>query len=77
MWWEDLPIGVQIAVTAPVLVAVMWGLHRWVFDLSAGRSATYAGFWGFLATFAVVGATRAERARRRAAASRARPTEPE
>lgn len=66
VWWEELPIGVQILVTIPVAVAVMWALHRFVFDLAAGRSLTYAGFWGLLATFAVVGATRAERARRRA-----------
>jgi hypothetical protein len=65
--WEDLPIGVQIAVVLPAAILGLWALHVWVLGQPTGRGFGYALFWGLLATFAIVGATRAERARRRAA----------
>lgn len=64
--WEDLPIGVQIAVVLPTAVLGLWAVHVWFLGQPLGRGFTYGGFWGLLATFAIVGSTRAERARRRA-----------
>ncbi|MCB0871903.1 MAG: hypothetical protein KDC36_00840 [Thermoleophilia bacterium] len=65
VWWEELPIGVQIIFTLPLAVGLFWALHRYGFNLPTGRSFTYAGFWGLVATFVIVGSTRAERAKRR------------
>jgi uncharacterized membrane protein YecN with MAPEG domain len=70
VWWEDLPIGVQIAVVLPLAVAAVWAAHVWLVGLTFGRAFTYAGFWGLFATFAIVGSTRVERARRRARQSK-------
>ena len=66
VWWEDLPIGVQIAVVQPLALAATWAAHMFLVGLTPGRSFTYAGFWGLLVTFLIVGSTRMERARRRA-----------
>lgn len=65
--WEDLPIGVQIAVVLPVAILGLWAVHVWFLGQPNGRGFGYALFWGLIATFAIVGSTRAERARRRAA----------
>jgi len=45
VWWEDLPIGVQIAVVLPVAVTAIWAAHVWLVGLTFGRAFTYAGFW--------------------------------
>ena len=66
VWWEDLSIIVQIAVVAPISIIGISLLHIWLFvpNISIGRAIGYGIFWGAMLTFALVGATRAERARR-------------
>ncbi len=66
MWWEDLSIFVQVAVVAPIAIIGISLLHIWLFvpNISIGRAIGYGIFWGAMLTFALVGATRAERARR-------------
>jgi hypothetical protein len=66
VWWEDLSVLVQIAVVAPIAIIGISLLHIWLFvpNISIGRAISYGIFWGAMLTFAVVGATRAERARR-------------
>lgn len=76
MWWEELSIFVQIAVIGPIAIVGISLLHIWLFvpNISVGRAIGYGIFWGAMLTFALVGATRAERARRlhaQAAAERA------
>ena len=77
VWWEELSVVVQIAVVAPISIIGMSLIHIWLFvpNISTGRAIAYGIFWGGMITFALVGATRAERARRlhqQAAAQRAR-----
>lgn len=62
--WEDLNPGVQIALVAPVAVLLLWGLHVGLLNQPVWRGLAYGIFWGLLVTGAVVGASRAERARR-------------
>lgn len=64
--WEDLPIGVQIAAVMPTAILGLWGVHVWFLGQPNGRGFGYGLFWGLIVTFAIVGSTRAERARRRA-----------
>jgi hypothetical protein len=66
VWWEDLSVIVQIAVVAPIAIIGISLLHIWLFvpNISVGRAIGYGVFWGAMLTFALVGATRAERARR-------------
>ncbi len=64
--WEDLHIGAQIAIVAPVAVLLLWAAHVFLLNQPVWRGLTYGVFWGILATAAVVGATRSERARREA-----------
>jgi hypothetical protein len=64
--WEDLHIGVQIAVVAPLAILVLWAAHVYLLNQPVWRGLTYGVFWGILVTAAVVGATRSERARREA-----------
>lgn len=64
--WEDLHVGVQIAVVAPLAVLLLWGAHVFLLNQPVWRGLTYGVFWGVLATAAIVGATRSERARREA-----------
>jgi hypothetical protein len=66
VWWEDLSVVVQIAVVAPICIIGMSLIHIWLFvpNISVGRAIGYGFFWGGMLTFALVGATRAERARR-------------
>jgi hypothetical protein len=69
VWWEELSIVLQIAVVAPIsIIAISW-IHILLFvpNISVERAIGYGFFWGAMVTFAVVGATRAERARRLAA----------
>lgn len=63
-WWEELHILVQIAVVAPVAVAMLWAAHVYLMNQPLGRGLVYGVFWGLLATAAIVGASRSERARR-------------
>lgn len=77
VWWEELSVIVQIAVVAPICIIGMSLIHIWLFvpNISTGRAIGYGIFWGAMITFALVGATRAERARRlhtQAAAEKAR-----
>lgn len=44
--WEDLPIGVQIAVVLPTAVLGLWAAHVWLLGQPLGRGFTYGGFWG-------------------------------
>jgi hypothetical protein len=62
--WEALHIATQIAIVGPVAVLVLWGLHVVFLNQPVGRGLLYGIFWGVLATGIVVGASRAERARR-------------
>jgi hypothetical protein len=76
VWWEELSIVVQIAVVAPIAIIGISLLHIWLFvpNISVERAVGYGIFWGAMLTFALIGATRAERARRlhaQAAAERA------
>ena len=64
--WERLRLGVQIAVVLPVSVVVLYVAHVTVLNQPQDRAILYGVFWGLLATFAIVAATRAERARREA-----------
>lgn len=75
LWWERLPIAVQAGVVAPLSVAAMWALHVTLLGQPPGRGFGYGLFWGVIVAFVVVGATRAERAKREA--RRDRPAEPE
>jgi len=63
--WEQLPGQVQVFVTYPVMVALLFPFHVIVFDLAWVRSLFYALFWGIPATAIVFIATRAEAAKRR------------
>jgi hypothetical protein len=62
--WEALPGQVQVFVTYPVMVALLFPFHVIVFDLAWVRSLFYALFWGIPATAIVYIATRAEAAKR-------------
>jgi hypothetical protein len=62
--WEDLPPGVQVAVVGPVAWILLFVIHLTLLNQPVGRAVGYAFFWGILATGAIVGATRSERARR-------------
>ncbi|MFN8124451.1 MAG: hypothetical protein U0237_18735 [Thermoleophilia bacterium] len=64
--WEDLPIGVQIAVVLPSAILGLWAVHVWMLGQPTGRGFGYGLFWGLIVGFVIVGSTRAERARRRA-----------
>lgn len=63
--WEELPIPAQLAGAGIPLIVLVFVLHVAFFpNLSTGLALSYGVFWGSLATGAVVGATRSERARR-------------
>jgi hypothetical protein len=62
--WEELHPGVQIAIVAPLAILLLWGIHVGMLNQPVGRGLAYGIFWGLLVTAAVVGASRAERARR-------------
>lgn len=67
MRWEELHIGVQIVVTFVVSVLILWVLHIGLLNQPNGRGFLYGLFWAVPLTVIVVGATRAERAKRRRA----------
>ena len=62
--WEDLHILVQIAVVAPITIALLWAIHVTMLNQPMWRGLSYGIFWGALATGAIVGASRSEKARR-------------
>ncbi len=62
--WEDLPVGVQVGIVAPVSLVLLFIVHVTLLNQPVGRAVGYAFFWGALATGAIVGATRSERAKR-------------
>jgi hypothetical protein len=62
--WEALHILVQVAVVLPVAVLVLWAAHVSLLNQPLGRGLAYGVFWGVLATGAIVGASRSEKARR-------------
>ncbi|HEX2504130.1 MAG TPA: hypothetical protein VHK00_09305 [Miltoncostaeaceae bacterium] len=64
--WEDLHVGAQIAIVAPLAILLLWAVHVFLLNQPVWRGLTYGVFWGILATAAIVGATRSERARREA-----------
>ncbi len=63
-WWEDLHVVAQVAVVLPVTVLVLWVAHIFLLAQPVGRALGYGVFWGVLATAAIVGASRSEKARR-------------
>ena len=63
-WWEDLHIVAQVAVVLPLSVVVLWLAHVLLLNQPVGRGLAYGVFWGGLATAAIVGASRSEKARR-------------
>jgi hypothetical protein len=64
--WERLHPAVQIAIVGPISVALLWVIHVGPLNQPAGRGFGYAVFWGVIVTGLVVGASRAEHARREA-----------
>jgi hypothetical protein len=62
--WEGLPGQVQVGVTFPIMVVVLFVIHLVAFNLSATRSLFYAVFWAIPATAIVYIATRTEAAKR-------------
>lgn len=62
--WEELHIGVQIAVSFVLSVLILWVLHIGLLNQPNGRGFLYGLFWAVPLTVIVVGATRAERAKR-------------
>lgn len=64
--WEDLHVGVQVAIVAPLAILLLWAAHVLLLNQPVWRGLSYGVFWGLLATAAIVGASRSERARREA-----------
>jgi hypothetical protein len=62
--WEELHVGVQVAIVAPVAILLLWAAHVFLLNQPVWRGLGYGVFWGLLATAAIVGASRSERARR-------------
>jgi hypothetical protein len=62
--WEDLHVAAQVAIVGPVAILVLWAAHVLLMNQPLGRGLAYGVFWGLLATAAIVGASRSERARR-------------
>lgn len=62
--WENLHVGVQVAVAFTVALLVLWAGHVLLLNQPLGRGFVYAIFWAVPVTVIVVGATRSERARR-------------
>lgn len=62
--WEELSIGVQVVSAFVVTFIVLVIIHLELLNQPLGRSLTYGVFWAVLATAALVGGTRSERARR-------------
>lgn len=64
--WEELHPGLQVALVAPLAILALWAIHVWFLGQPVLRGLSYGVFWGAILAGAVIGATRSERARRRA-----------
>ena len=62
--WEELHVGVQIAITFVVSTLILWIAHILLLNQPMGRGFLYGIFWAVPLTVIIVGATRAERAKR-------------
>lgn len=62
--WEALHVVTQVAIVLPVTVVILWVGHVLLLNQPVGRGLAYGAFWGVLATGAIVGASRSEKARR-------------
>ena len=62
--WEALHVAAQVGIVAPLSVLLLWAAHVVLMNQPVGRGLAYGIFWGALLTAAVVGASRAEAARR-------------
>lgn len=63
-WWEARSIPAQILGAGIPLVLTLWLAHVVLLNQPVWRGLGYGFFWGAIATGAVVGASRSERARR-------------
>ena len=68
LWWEALHPAAQIAIVGPIAVALLFVLHVGPLNQPTGRGFGYAVFWGVIVTGLIVGASRAEHAKRSRAA---------
>ena len=64
LWWEALHPAAQIAIVGPISVALLFVIHIGPLNQPTGRGFGYAVFWGVIVTGLVVGASRAEHAKR-------------
>jgi len=62
--WEELHVGVQIALAFVISTLVLWVGHILLLNQPLGRGFLYGVFWAVPLTAIIVGATRAERAKR-------------
>jgi len=62
--WEELHVGVQIALAFVISMLVLWVGHILLLNQPLGRGFLYGVFWAVPLTAIIVGATRAERAKR-------------
>ncbi len=62
--WEELHVGVQIAVAFVVTTLLLWLAHVALLNQPTGRGFMYGLFWSVPLTFIVVAGTRSERAKR-------------
>ncbi len=63
--WESLPGHIQMMISFPVLVVLLFLLHITLFRQPLARGALYGVFWAIPGTYLVVIATRTEAAKRR------------
>ncbi len=62
--WEELHVGVQVAVSFAASLIVLTFVHWTLLNQPVGRSLSYGLFWGVIATVVIMIATRTERGRR-------------
>lgn len=62
--WEELHVGVQVAVAFVASTALLWLAHVLLLNQPLLRGFVYAIFWAVPATAVIVLATRTERSRR-------------
>jgi hypothetical protein len=65
----------QVVIVGVPAVLILWAAHVWLLAQPVWRGFSYGVFWGLIATGAVVGASRSERARREAAERRRPPAD--
>ena len=64
IWWEGLETWVQIAISFPILAAVMFAMNIGPFSQPIPRSILYGLFEGAVLSGLLAVATRTERGRR-------------